>query len=130
MSVAIIGRATTTTLYTSDAKEAASVLTVTEAENGKDVDLANGQILQVKLKAIAGTGYAWTLDGDPAPLKLTKSFSQRSKSTSGKAGAPQMSVFQLQANSAGVATLTFVYRRSWEYNVAPAKTFSVRVNVR
>ena len=41
-----------------------------------------------------------------------------------------MSVFQLSANSAGLATLTFVYRRSWEYNVPPAKTFAIRVNVR
>ncbi len=119
-----------TTLPAADAKNADSVVTVTEADNGKDVDLTTGQTLQVKLKSIPGTGYAWTLDGDPAPLKLTKSFSQRSKNTTGMAGAPQMSVFQLSANSAGVATLTFIYRRAWEYDVAPAKTFSIRVNVR
>ena len=29
-----------------------------------------------------------------------------------------------------MATLTLVYRRSWEYNVPPIKTFTVRVNVR
>jgi predicted secreted protein len=46
------------------------------------------------------------------------------------AGAPQMSVFQFSAASAGLANLTLVYRRSWEYNTTPAKTFSVRVNVR
>ena len=40
-------------LRASDTKPAESVLTVTEAENGKDVDLAPGQILQVKLKSSA-----------------------------------------------------------------------------
>lgn len=128
--VTIVGCAAAATLRTADANSAASVVNVTEAENGKEVDLGGGQVLQVKLKSIPGTGYAWTLDGDPAPLKLVKSFTQRKKSASGMAGAPQMSVFQLKANSAGLATVTFVYRRSWEYNVPPAKTFSVRVNVR
>ena len=106
------------------------MLTVTDADNGKDIDITSGQILQVKLKSNAGTGYAWTLSGDPAPLKLIKTSTQHSKNTSGKAGAPQMSVFQLQATSAGLTNLTFVYRRSWEFNVPPAKTFSIRVNVR
>jgi predicted secreted protein len=129
VAVVMFGRAMAITLQT-DAKSADSIVNVTEAENGKEIDLATGQVLRLKLKSIPGTGYAWTLDGDPAPLKLVKSFTQRKKSTSGMAGAPQMSVFQLKANSAGLATVTFVYRRSWEYNVPPAKTFSVRVNAR
>ena len=115
------------TAAATDTKHAKSVLTVTEAQNGTDVDLASGQMLQVKLKSVAGTGYAWTLSGDPAPLKLTKTSTQRSKNTP---GASQFSVFQLSANSSGLATVTFVYRRSWEYNVPPVRTFSVRVNVR
>jgi predicted secreted protein len=105
----------------------ASIVTITDADNGRDIELTTGQTLEVKLKSIAGTGYAWTLSGDPAPLKLTKTSTQRSKKTP---GAAQTSVFQLSANSAGLANVTFVYRRSWEYNIPPAKTFSVRVNVR
>jgi len=128
--VEILVGANTTTLYAADAKNADSVVNVAEAENGENIDLTTAQTLQVKLKSISGTGYTWTLNGDPAPLKLTKSFSQRSKSTSGMAGTPHISVFQLKASSAGLSTLTFVYRRSWEYNVAPAKTFSIRVSVR
>jgi hypothetical protein len=45
-------------------------------------------------------------------------------------GGMQLSVFDLTANGPGVSNVTFVFRRSWEYNVAPAKTFTVRVNVR
>ena len=106
----------------------AKIINVTEADNGKDVDMGSGQTLQVKLKSISGTGYSWTVDGDPAPLKLTKTFSQRSKSA--KPGAAQMSVLQFSATSPGISTLTLVYRRTWEYNVAPAKKFEVKVNVR
>ena len=112
----------------SDTKKSDSVVGVLEADNGKDIELTTSQTLRVKLKTIAGTGYAWTLSGDPAPLKLTKSYTQQNNSR--RAGGGQMSVFDLTANSAGIAKVTFVYRRSWEYNVPPAKTFKVRVNVR
>ena len=110
------------------ASGSSNIVNVTEAENGKDVDMVSGQTLQVKLQSVAGTGYAWTVNGDPAPLKLTKNFSQRGKSA--KVGAAQISVFQFSASSPGIATLTMVYRRSWEYNVAPAKKFEIKVNVR
>ncbi len=113
---------------TADAKKAPAVVAVFEADNGKDIDLTAGQTLRIKLKTIAGTGYAWSLSGDPAPLKLTKTSTQRSKNQ--QPGAAQMSVFDLTASSAGLANVTFVYRRSWEYNVAPVKTFTIRVNVR
>jgi predicted secreted protein len=110
------------------AAEPAKIVNVTEADNGKDVDMSSGQTLQVKLPSIAGTGYAWTVNGDPTPLKLTKQSTQRKKSA--KPGAAQVSVLQFSASSPGIATLTMVYRRSWEYNVPPAKKFEVKVNVR
>jgi len=115
---------------TADTKKTQPVVGVHEADNGKDIDITTSQTLRVKLNTIAGTGYAWTLSGDPAPLKLTKSYTQHNNSTARRAGGAQPSVFDLTANSAGLANVTFVYRRSWEYNVPPAKTFSVRVNVR
>jgi len=106
-----------------------SVVTVTDSDTGKEIDLAAGQTLRVKLPATPSTGYSWLLSGDPAPLKLTRSFYERNKNTSGMPGSPQDAVFELRARRAGVATLTFVYRRAWEYNVAPARTFTIRVKV-
>lgn len=114
--------------WASETKAADSVLTVTDADNGKNIDLASGQTLRVKLKTISGTGYAWTLSGDPAPLKLIKTHTENGKSQ--RPGAGHISVFDLTASSAGLANVTFVYRRSWEYNVSPARTFTIRVNVR
>jgi predicted secreted protein len=108
----------------------ASTVTITDADNGKDIELTTGQTLEVKLKSTAGTGYSWAVSGDPAPLKVTKSSTQRNKGSSPRAGASQSSVFELTAASPGLSTLTFIYRRPWEYNMPPAKTFSVRVNVR
>jgi inhibitor of cysteine peptidase len=114
---------------TSPAK-APSQVVLTDRDNGTDVDLAPNTRLLVKLPSNASTGYSWTVVGDPSPLKLQKASFQNGKTKSGAVGASGTAVFQLNASSAGMATLTFVYRRSWEYNVPPMKTFSIRVNVR
>ena len=111
-----------------DSKKSDSVVGVMESDNGKDIDITTGQTLRVKLQTIAGNGYSWTVSGDPAPLKLTKSYTQ--KNSSRRIGGGEMSVLEFTAGSPGLSNLTLVYRRSWEYNVPPAKRFSVRVNVR
>lgn len=121
-------RGTASAQQAADSKKNEPIVAVMEADNGKDIDITAGQRLRIKLKTIAGTGYAWTLSGDPAPLKLTKTSTQRSKNQ--QPGGAQVSVFDLTASSAGLANVTFVYRRSWEYNVPPAKTFGIRVSVR
>ncbi len=105
-----------------------STVTVSEKDNGKDVDLTTGQTLVVKLNGNPSTGYAWTVSGNPAPLQLWKTYHQRSKS--GMAGAPQVVVFEFRGTASGVTNLTLIYRRGWEYNVAPARSFRIRVNVR
>lgn len=107
-----------------------STVTITDQDNGRNVDLMMGQTLIVRLPGNPSTGYDWVVSGDPTPLKLTKNFHQRSKSAPGMVGAPQTAVLEFSAASPGVTTLTLLYRRSWEYNVAPAKTFTVTVDVR
>jgi inhibitor of cysteine peptidase len=111
-------------------QSAPSNLTISDKDNRTNVDLTTGQTLIVRLPSNPSTGYAWVVNGDPAPLKLTKSFSVRSKGTSGMVGAPRTAVLEFNAASSGVTTLTLLYRRSWEYNVAPTKTFTVTVSVR
>lgn len=111
-------------------KSANASVTLSDKDNHGTVDLTTGELLIVQLPANPSTGYAWTVNGDPAPLKLVKHFHLRSKEESGMVGAPQTAVFEFKATSAGAATLTLLYRRSWEYNVPPAKIFTVLVKVR
>jgi inhibitor of cysteine peptidase len=114
----------------SSANASPPAVTVTGEDNGKDIDLTAGGTLIVKLKSNPSTGYAWTVSGDPAPLRLQKSKYVKNTQSSKTAGAPGMQVLWLSASSAGMTTLTVVYRRSWEYNVPPVKVFNLRVNVR
>jgi inhibitor of cysteine peptidase len=111
------------------AKATAPAVTLGEEDNGKTVDLTPDGRLIVKLKSNPTTGYAWAVAGDPSPLKLEKASYRKKTATSQLAGAPGVQVFQFHAGSAGMANLTLNYCRSWEHNVVPAKTFSVKVNV-
>ena len=115
---------------TGAAKTDSQTVTVTDQDNGKDIDLTSGGTLVVKLNSNPSTGYSWAVVGDPAPLKLQKTFFHKNTASAKVVGAPGVQVFRFTANSAGMATLNLNYRRSWEYTVPPAKTFGVRVNVR
>jgi inhibitor of cysteine peptidase len=114
----------------SSSKRSPTVVTVTDQNNGKDIDLTSGKTLVVKLGSNRSTGYSWTVSGDPAPLKLEKMSYHKSTKSSPVTGAPGVQIFQFSGSTSGIATLNLVYRRSWEYNMPPAKTFRLRVNVR
>jgi inhibitor of cysteine peptidase len=114
----------------SPAKVGSHAVSISDEDNGNDVDLTSGGTLIVKLKSNPSTGYSWAVAGDPSPLKLEKTFYRKNTPSSKVVGAPGVQVFQFSASSAAMATLQLIYRRAWEYNVAPAKTFKVRVDVR
>jgi inhibitor of cysteine peptidase len=107
-----------------------SQIVVTDQDNGKDIDLPAGGSLVVRLNSNPSTGYSWAIKGDPSPLRLVKSSTKKNSQAGHAAGAPVMQEFRLTAVSAGMASLTLEYRRPWEYNVASARTFQVRVNAR
>ena len=111
-------------------KSASSVVTITDEDNGKDIDLPAGDTLVLRLKSNPSTGYSWAIKGDPLPLRLVKSSTKKNAQTGHAVGAPVTQEFRLTAVSAGMASLTLEYGRPWEYNVAPAKTFKVKVNAR
>ncbi len=115
---------------TAKAQSSSSPVVLTEQDNGRDIDLTIGGTLIVKLPGNPSTGYNWTVAGEPSPLKLRKTWFRKGATKSNSQGDSGTSIFQLSANSSGMATLTLLYRRSWEYNIAPIKTFAVRVDVR
>jgi predicted secreted protein len=59
-----------------------------------------------------------------------KSSTKKNGQNSHVVGAPVTQEFRLRAVSAGMASLTLEYRRPWEHDVAPVKTFQVRVKAR
>jgi inhibitor of cysteine peptidase len=107
-----------------------SVMTVTEQDNGKTIEVTKGATLVVKLSSNVSTGYSWSVQSDSPLLKLLDSNYKEQKQPAQVAGAPGVQTFQWQATAPGNATLKLEYRRPWEKAQSPAKTFSVNLQIR
>jgi inhibitor of cysteine peptidase len=109
-------------------------LTITERDNKSNFQIALGSILTVKLEAIPGTGYAWHVVGnDPRLLKpIGESVFEPKSVDPGKkiVGSPEDQVFRFRAQDKGSNILYLEYRRKWEKEAAPLKTFSVSVQIK
>jgi inhibitor of cysteine peptidase len=111
-------------------KSVASVVIVTDRDNGTEVDLPAADTLVVRLKSNPSTGYIWAVKSDASPLRLMKSSTKKTGESGHNVGATVVQEFRLTAATAGIATLTLEYRRPWEYTSGPAKTFTIKVNAR
>ena len=104
-------------------------LTLTETDNGKDFTLPKDGLLLVRLPGNPSTGYSWVLDVDPAPLVLVTTDYVRGNEPQGIVGAPGTEQLRFKPAATGTAKITLAYRRPWEKDVPPAKTFSITVHV-
>jgi predicted secreted protein/heat shock protein HslJ len=103
--------------------------TLTNSDDGMTIGLKIGQMLAVRLDSNPSTGYSWQVSQvDDAVLKQQgePQFIQPPEAPPGAGGAQ---VFLFTAAAGGSTTLTLVYKRSFEPNVAPVQTFTVHVTV-
>ena len=108
---------------------ARSPITVGDADAGKTVELSQGDTLVVALAGNITTGYNWEiLPLDPAVLQQVGVPQVTPDSTA--LGAGGKIALKFQAVKSGRAKLSLVYRRSWEKDVPPLKTFDITVVVK
>jgi inhibitor of cysteine peptidase len=100
---------------------------VTEEQNGKAVEMAVGDTLEVVLNANPTTGYSWNVTS-PLGQWLVLS-NHKHKPSSSMCGAPGLSSYYFVAISPGECDLSMAYAKSWEKDVPPIKTFSVPVHI-
>lgn len=102
---------------------------VEDADDGRQIELAKGQILAISLESNPSTGYGWeAVDLDESLLQ--KKGDPEFTSRSDLVGASGVETLHFEAVGAGTATLKLVYHRSWEKDVEPLKTFSVQIMIR
>jgi inhibitor of cysteine peptidase len=105
-------------------------MTLTEKDNGTQVQVPHGDIVTVRLEAIPGTGYSWQItENNPVLLKpLGKPEFEESKSK--LIGGVEHQVFRFKAVSPGTDILKLLYYREWEKGKAPAKSYQVTIEIR
>ena len=106
-------------------------LSLTEADNGKTVTVTEGQNVVVKLPSNPSTGYKWSVVstdrtfGYPSDTRFLKN--------GGAVGSGGLERFSWKTKGGismvGEHSVKMEYKRPWETNASPAKTFSFKVKI-
>ncbi|MBN1270500.1 MAG: protease inhibitor I42 family protein [Kiritimatiellae bacterium] len=111
-----------------DAPITTPAVCLTEEQNGNRVELAVGGTLEIALPGNPTTGYSWDCTADETPVLLLAEPDYRPDSRA--IGAGGRFIFRFRATAAGESTLRLVYRRPWEKDTPPLKTYEVTIAVR
>jgi predicted secreted protein len=95
-------------------------------DDGRQVELKEGQVLVVSLEGNPSTGYTWELAGADEKV-LRQKGEVEFEPESPLLGAPGKQIMRFEALGEGRADLDLVYRRPWEKGAKPARTFSLQV---
>ena len=104
-------------------------VTLTVKEKATELKLTKGDTFELKLQMQGGTGYTWQIAKDDQ--KILKSKGEPTTETMGEAkpGGPQLRVFRFQAVAAGTCELELHYRRPFEKDKPPEKTYKLTLQV-
>ena len=105
-------------------------LNVGDSYSGKQVELSVGQPLVVTLDSNASTGYSWSLAQNSDETVLNKTGNEYISPQTTLVGAGGKEEWTFKALKKGTSSISMVYRRSWETDTPPAKTFDLTVVVK
>ena len=100
------------------------------ADNGGQIEVEVDQILVISLESNPTTGFGWQISEIEDPILQSMGEAEFQPSESNEVvGAGGTETLRFKAISPGQTTLTLVYRRPWEDDVAPLETFLLNVIV-
>jgi inhibitor of cysteine peptidase len=97
-----------------------------EGQNGKSLELATGETVEIRLPENATAGFSWSVISGGAPACAL--VGEERVASPSPPGAGGEHVFRLRARQPGEASVELNYRRAFED--APARRFTMRVRVR
>ena len=105
------------------------MLALTEADADKTVDVAAGDTVEIQLPENATAGYRWMLETiDKSVCEMIAD--ERHGPDKIVPGAPGTHVWRLKAARAGNCRIAIAYRRPWQSDAPPARTFNLGLRVR
>jgi len=100
-----------------------------EQDNGKEIRINRGDILQIELEETGSAGYGWYFDRlDTAHFAL---LSEETKAISppGLIGAPVLGIWRLKTLREGSAEIKMNYYRKWEGAEKAQKLFLLKLQI-
>jgi len=106
----------------------ATVPVSNENEMSKNLSIKLGETFELEFQSNPSTGFEWFEQHDTTVLQLVSS-KYRQNSNNRIVGNPGTQTFVFKAVGKGKTTIEFVYKRSWEKDIPPAKKVLYRVEV-
>jgi inhibitor of cysteine peptidase len=101
-------------------------ITLSQVNNGSRVELAESNVLALRLASNLSTGYSWQVEEMDANV-LRQVGAAEFEAGANMPGAPGTQILRFVGTGKGLAHLKLAYRRPWETDVAPAQTFVAQV---
>ena len=97
-------------------------------DNGKEVCIKGGQVFQIQLEGMGGTGYWWYVQ--PPDVRHVELLSEKTRVVSdGRMGGPVLGLWTFRAKESGTTEIKMDYYRSWEGSAKAADHFQVRIKI-
>jgi predicted secreted protein len=103
------------------------LLEYTDNANGKQIEVQTHEEFIITLPETRTAGYRWTLTGKAEPQCALVEDSAQPAAGVGGSGTHR---WRFRAVSPGTGEITAAYARSWQAGSEPAKTFTLKVQVR
>ena len=110
-------------------RASASVVFISQDDNGREFALDRGDALEISLPATSGTGYVW--QAEPIAGGFAKQVGQPAFTLdNAMPGATGRQIFHFGIEATGTGALEMLYLRPWEKGSKPAKDFKIMLIVR
>ena len=101
---------------------------LTEADNGRTVDLRVGETVDITLPENATSGYRWAIDRLDAGIAEANEAKPHYRS--GQVGSAGQVTFALKSTGPGSGEVLLKYWRHFEGDASVTKRFRIRLNAR
>ncbi len=105
-----------------------STVTLTQADNGKTVEVRQGDTIAVQLAENPTTGFRWAIDKLDQKIAKPQNDSY-SPASGGGVGGGGMRTFTLLAAATGTTPLELKLWREWEGNASITQRFAVNLHI-
>ncbi len=102
---------------------------LSEQDNGKEITVRVGDIIQIELKRFGGTGYEWYFDKPHGEYFELIREDTKEISREGFVGTPVIRMWKLKALKKGETKIILYLYRSWEGKEKATDRFELKINI-
>ena len=116
-------------LVVSSSTKSCGEMKLTRGDNGKEITVKIGDVLQIELERSGGTGYEWYLDQSYKKYFEVVGEDTETRQSRGLVGTPVVRKWKLRAIERGETDVRLLLYREWEGKDKAVETFKVRVKI-